>query len=91
MTNNVVEYEALINGLCITTELGVLWLYIRGNSELVVNELMGESNCHDSYMVAYRQEVRRKRSTVLRSIISSNETAKQPTPFLGQAENYPLQ
>jgi ribonuclease HI len=53
-TNNVVEYEALINGLHIAANVGVQWLYIRDNSELVVNQVMGESNCHDSYMAAYQ-------------------------------------
>jgi ribonuclease HI len=50
----VVEYEALVNGLRIATELGIQWLYICGDSELVINQVMGESNCHDSLMVAYR-------------------------------------
>ena len=36
-SNNATEYEALINGLCITIELGATRLYIRGNSELVVD------------------------------------------------------
>jgi ribonuclease HI len=27
-TNNMAEYEALVNGLCIDTELGIQWLYI---------------------------------------------------------------
>jgi ribonuclease HI len=36
-TNNVAEYEALVNGLCITVELGVPQLYIHGDSELIVN------------------------------------------------------
>jgi ribonuclease HI len=49
-TNNVAEYEALVNGLRITVELGVQWVY----SELVVNQVMGESNCRDSSMAAYR-------------------------------------
>jgi hypothetical protein len=57
VTNNVAEYEALINSLHITTELGVQWLYIHGNSELVVNQVMGESNCRDSCMAAYREEI----------------------------------
>jgi hypothetical protein len=57
-TNNVVEYEALINGLHIAIELRVQWLYIYGDSKLVLNQVMGESNCHDSHMAAYRQEVR---------------------------------
>jgi ribonuclease HI len=58
-TNNVVEYEALINSLCIATKLGVQRLYIHGDSELVTNQVMGESNCHDSRMAAYSQEVRK--------------------------------
>jgi ribonuclease HI len=53
ITNNVVEYEAVINNLRIATELGVQWLYIRGDSELVINQVIGESNCRDSCMVAY--------------------------------------
>jgi ribonuclease HI len=58
-TNNVVEYEALVNGLRITIVLGIQRLYIRGDFELVINQVMGDSNCHDSRMAAYRQEVRR--------------------------------
>jgi ribonuclease HI len=56
--NNMVEYEALINGLCFATELGVQHLYIRGDSELIVNQVMGELIYRDSYMAAYRHEFR---------------------------------
>ena len=31
-SNNVAEYEALINGLCIAIELGIQYLDIRGDS-----------------------------------------------------------
>jgi ribonuclease HI len=55
----VAEYEALVNGLRITTELRIQWLYIQGDSELIVNQVMGESNYRDSLMVAYQQEVRK--------------------------------
>jgi ribonuclease HI len=51
-TNNVAEYEALVNGLRITAELGIRWLYIWGDSKLVANQVMGESNCRESHMVA---------------------------------------
>jgi ribonuclease HI len=54
----MVEYEALGNGLCITSKLWVQWLYIHGDSKLIVNHMMGESSCCDSRMAAYRQEVR---------------------------------
>jgi ribonuclease HI len=54
VTNNVMECEALVNGLHIAVKLGVQWLYIRGDSDLVVNQVMGESNCRDSCMAVYR-------------------------------------
>ena len=31
-SNNVVEYEALINGLCIAIKLGIRWLDVWGDS-----------------------------------------------------------
>jgi hypothetical protein len=37
----------------------VQWLYISGDSELIINQVIGESNCCDSRIVVYRQEVRR--------------------------------
>jgi hypothetical protein len=43
----------------ITAELGVQRLYICSDSELIFNQVMGESNCHNSHIAAYRQEVRR--------------------------------
>ena len=43
-SNNATEYEALINGLCITIELGATWLYVHGDSELVVDQVMKESS-----------------------------------------------
>jgi ribonuclease HI len=58
-TNNVVEYKALVNGMRITVELGVQRLCICGDSELVVNQVMGELNCRDSRMAAYGQEVKK--------------------------------
>ena len=36
-SNNVMEYEALINGLRITIELGATQLYVHGDSELVID------------------------------------------------------
>ncbi|XP_066374487.1 uncharacterized protein [Miscanthus floridulus] len=56
-SNNATEYEALINGLRITIELGARRLYVRGDSELVVNQVMKESSCKRPLMAAYCQEV----------------------------------
>jgi len=56
-SNNVSEYEALINGLCIAIELGIQHLDIQGDSHLVINQVMKESSYHDAKMAAYCQEV----------------------------------
>ena len=58
-SNNVVEYEALINGLRIAIELSATRLYVCGNSELVVDQVMKESSCKSPLMVAYCQVVRK--------------------------------
>jgi ribonuclease HI len=58
-SNNVAEYEALINGLRIAIELGVRRLDARGDSQLVINQVMKNSHCHDRKMEAYYDEVRR--------------------------------
>ena len=55
--NNVAKYEALINGLRITIELGIRRLDIRGDSQLIVNQVMKESSCHNAKMATYCQEV----------------------------------
>ena len=52
-SNNLAEYEALINGLRITIELGIRHLDIRGDSQLVINQVMKESSCHNGKMATY--------------------------------------
>jgi ribonuclease HI len=58
-SNNVVEYEALVNGLRIAIELGVRCLDARGDSQLVIDQVMKNSHCRDWKMEAYCDEVRR--------------------------------
>jgi ribonuclease HI len=58
VSNNAMEYEALINGLQIAVELGIKRLEIRGDSELVVGQVMKDKNCVDPKMAAYCQAVR---------------------------------
>jgi ribonuclease HI len=58
-SNNVAEYEALVNGLRITVELGVRRLDARGDSQLVIDQVMNNSHCRDRKMEAYCNEVRR--------------------------------
>jgi ribonuclease HI len=58
-SNNVAEYEALVNGLHITVELGVRRLDARGDSQLVIDQVMKNSHCRNREMEAYCDEVRR--------------------------------
>ena len=58
-SNNAAEYEALINGLRIAIELGATRLYVHGDSELVVDQVMKESSFKKPLMATYCQEVRK--------------------------------
>jgi hypothetical protein len=48
-----------VNGLRITVELGIRPLEVRGDSRLVIDQVMIKSSCINSKMAAYCQEVRR--------------------------------
>jgi ribonuclease HI/transposase InsO family protein len=58
-SNNVAEYEALVNRLRIAVELGVRRLDARGDLQLVIDQVMKNSHCRDRRMEAYCDEVRR--------------------------------
>jgi ribonuclease HI len=58
-SNNVAEYEALVNGFRIAIELGVRRLDAHGDSQLVIDQVMKNSHCRDKKMKAYCDEVRR--------------------------------
>jgi ribonuclease HI len=58
-SNNVVEYGALVNGLRIAIKLGVRRLDARGDSQLVIDQVMKNSHCRDPKMEAYCDAVRR--------------------------------
>jgi ribonuclease HI len=58
-SNNMAEYEALVNGLHIAIELGVLRLDAHGDSQLVIDQVMKNSHYRDPKMEAYCDEVRR--------------------------------
>ena len=44
--------EALLSGLRIAIELGVKRLDVRGDSQLVIDQVMKESSCHNPKMEA---------------------------------------
>jgi ribonuclease HI len=56
-SNNVAEYEVLVNGLRIAIELGVRRLDARGDSQLVIDQVMKNSHYRDPKMEAYCDEV----------------------------------
>jgi ribonuclease HI len=57
-SNNMAEYEALLCGLKIAIEIGVKRLDMRGDSQLVIDQVMKNASCHDDKMEAYCKVVR---------------------------------
>ena len=58
VSNNMAEYKALLSGLRIAIKLGIKRLDVRGDSQLVIDQVMKESSCHDAKMEAYCNAVR---------------------------------
>ncbi|GFZ05203.1 hypothetical protein Acr_17g0007750 [Actinidia rufa] len=56
-TNNEAEYEALLAGLRVATELGAQSLDIFSDSQLVVNQVQWEYLAKDARMIAYLDEL----------------------------------
>jgi hypothetical protein len=52
------EYEALLCGLKIAIEIGIKRLNVRGDSQLVIDQVMKNASCHDDKMEAYCKAVR---------------------------------
>jgi hypothetical protein len=52
-SNNMAEYEALLCGLRIAIETGIKRLDVRGDSQLVIDQVMKNVSCHDEKMEAY--------------------------------------
>jgi ribonuclease HI len=82
-SNNMAEYEALVNGLRIIVELGVQRLDARGDSQLVIDQVMKNSHYRDRRMEAYCDEVRRMRtsSTGWSSTTSPDGTTRLQTSW----------
>jgi ribonuclease HI len=57
-SNNMAEYEALLFGLKIAIETGIKRLDVRGDSQLVIDQVMKNASCHDNKMEAYCKAVR---------------------------------
>jgi ribonuclease HI len=57
-SNNMAEYEALLYGLRIAIKTGIKRLDVRGDSQLVIDQVMKNVSCHDDKMEAYCNAVR---------------------------------
>jgi ribonuclease HI len=57
-SNNMAEYEALLCGLRIALEMGIKRLDVRGDSQLVIDQVMKNASCHDDKMEAYCNAMR---------------------------------
>jgi ribonuclease HI len=57
-SNNMAEYEALLCGLKIAIEIGIKRLDVRGDSQLVIDQVIKNASCHDDKMKAYCKAVR---------------------------------
>jgi hypothetical protein len=57
-SNNMAEYEALLCDLKISIETGIKRLDVRGDSQLVIDQVMKNASCHDDKMEAYCKAVR---------------------------------
>jgi ribonuclease HI len=57
-SNNMAEYEALLCGLKIAIETGIKRLDVRGDSQLVIDQVMKNMSCHNDKMEAYCNAIR---------------------------------
>jgi ribonuclease HI len=57
-SNNMAEYEALLCSFRIAIEIGIKHLDVRGDSQLVIDQVMKNASCHDDKMEAYCNAVR---------------------------------
>jgi ribonuclease HI len=57
-SNNMAEYEAPLCGLRIAIETGIKRLDVRGDSQLMIDQVMKNASCHDDKMEAYCKAVR---------------------------------
>jgi hypothetical protein len=57
-SNYMAEYEALLCGLRIAIETGIKRLDVRGDLQLVIDQVMRNVSCHDDKMEAYCKAMR---------------------------------
>jgi ribonuclease HI len=55
-TNNQVEYESLLHGLEFSRDLGARDVDVFGDSNLIVQQVRGDSQCLDGVLNSYRDK-----------------------------------
>ncbi len=70
-TNNVAEYRALLRGLEAASDLGVLRVEIRVDSELLARQLLGQYRVRSPALRPLYEEVRRRLSAFQEVVIRS--------------------
>lgn len=63
-THNVAEYRGLIAGLSCAAELGINDLQVRGDSKVVIFQMLGEWKVKAKHLVVLRDEARRFASRI---------------------------
>jgi ribonuclease HI len=58
-TNNIVEYEALVQGLKKDIDLSIKELKVFGDSEIIVRKIRNSIHCNSPHLRNYQQEVHR--------------------------------
>jgi ribonuclease HI len=58
-TNNNAEYEGLFTDLRLAKDLGIWWVLIRGDSQLVARQVQKQYNWNNEKMIEYLAEVHR--------------------------------
>ena len=58
-TNNIAEYEGLLAGIRAVAALGVKRLFVKGDSELVANQVHKDYKCSNPELSKYLAEVRK--------------------------------
>jgi ribonuclease HI len=58
-TNNMAEYEAIFFGLSTALSLGVQQHLVKGDSHLIIKQVMGDCSCNDPQLAAYLLHTRK--------------------------------
>jgi ribonuclease HI len=79
-SNNMAEYEALLCGLRIAIEIGIKRLDVRGDSQLMIDQVMKNASCHDKKMedIARPCAPSRTHFTASSSTMSLASTMRRP-------------